>query len=153
MTTHFHQRVDEDETDEKDLKAQHGLIPNDNDPVGMEISTRNCTAQKYNPRKPKWWYRLSASTTQAQKRAMRAISAHFVYQVCSMATADPAMATPTLAAAKAGASLTPSPHIRTRCLVEQSIARDDLPLDKSFWISDTIDNFSSGKSWLLICCS
>jgi hypothetical protein len=32
MTTHFHQRVDEDETDENDLKAQHGSIPDDDVP-------------------------------------------------------------------------------------------------------------------------
>jgi len=29
--------------------------------------------QKYNSKKPQWWYRVSASTSRAQKRAMRAI--------------------------------------------------------------------------------
>jgi tRNA G46 methylase TrmB len=31
------------------------------------------TVPKYNPRKPKWWYRVSASTSKSQKRAMREV--------------------------------------------------------------------------------
>ena len=74
-----------------------------------------------------------------------------VTSAVSIANAAPApIATPTLAATKLGASLTPSPHIKTSLGLEKNKAKSGLTSSVSIFISETRASFSSGKSSLFI---